>query len=166
MIHVHQCVNPVGHGTFLTGMVYDDDCPEKSFSWVYDCGSKRTKRIKEGINDLHRWEMWPERVDLLILSHFDDDHVNGVEQFLNKHPVAVAADLRRGREPTTNGSSRPESATHERLKRSFNAANKSVACLAILVETLTCTTASRSSKIVTDTIVKAESPNPASTSAR
>ncbi|WP_157903131.1 MBL fold metallo-hydrolase [Cupriavidus malaysiensis] len=91
MIHVHQCFNAVGHGTFFSGLVQDDRQPTRSFSWVYDCGSKRTTRIDAEIADLEAWTAWPERIDLFVLSHFDDDHVNGVERFLQERSVDVLA---------------------------------------------------------------------------
>jgi hypothetical protein len=90
MIHVHQCFNAVGHGTFFNGLVLDE-LRGDSFSWIYDCGSKRTTRIAQEITCLERWEDWPAEVDLLVLSHFDDDHVNGVEQLLSSRRVRVLA---------------------------------------------------------------------------
>lgn len=35
--------------------------------------------------------MWPEEIDLLVLSHFDDDHVNGVERLLKSRKVRILA---------------------------------------------------------------------------
>lgn len=94
MIHVRQRFHAVGHGTFLTGRVFDDDAPngdEVLFCWAYDCGSKRTTRIDREITKLDEEEGWPKAFDLLVLSHFDDDHVNGVESFLRARSVRVLA---------------------------------------------------------------------------
>ena len=93
MIHVHQCFNAVGHGTFFNGLAHDDERAE-SFSWIYDCGSKRTTRIDQELTSLEGWEKWPEEVNLLVLSHFDDDHVNGVERLLRSRRVRILALLR------------------------------------------------------------------------
>lgn len=90
MIHIHQCFNAVGHGTFFNGLAFDEQ-RESSFSWIYDCGSKRTTRIDQEIMCLEGWESWPEEIDLLVLSHFDDDHVNGVERLLKSRKVRVLA---------------------------------------------------------------------------
>lgn len=90
MIHVHQCFNAVGHGTFFSGLVLDK-WHAGSFSWIYDCGSKRTTRIDQEITSLEGWKQWPEQVDLLVLSHFDDDHVNGVERLLRSTKARVLA---------------------------------------------------------------------------
>lgn len=91
MIHVHQCFNAVGHGTFFSGLAWSDELPQRPFSWVYDCGSKRTTRIDQEISHLEQSEYWPDEIDLLVLSHFDDDHVNGVERFLRTRRVRVLA---------------------------------------------------------------------------
>jgi len=80
----------VGHGSFLNGLARDEGLAG-SFSWIYDCGSKRTTRINQEIASLEGWEQWPEEVDLLVLSHFDDDHVNGVERLLRSRRVRVLA---------------------------------------------------------------------------
>lgn len=90
MIHVHQCFNAVGHGTFFNGLAYDVEYAN-SFSWIYDCGSRRTTRIDQELTCLEGWEKWPEKVDLLVLSHFDDDHVNGVERLLRSRRVRILA---------------------------------------------------------------------------
>lgn len=90
VIHVHQCFNAVGHGTFFNGLAHDEG-RNSGFSWVYDCGSRRTTRIDAEIACLEAWETWPDLVDLLVLSHFDDDHVNGVERLLRSRRVRVLA---------------------------------------------------------------------------
>lgn len=90
-VHVHQCFNAVGHGTFFNGLALDRE-RNSSFSWIYDCGSKRTTRIGHEITRLLEWRLiWPKEVDLLVLSHFDDDHVNGIEQLLNSTRVQTLA---------------------------------------------------------------------------
>lgn len=90
VIHVHQCFNAVGHGTFFNGVACYGEYAN-SFSWIYDCGSRRTTRIDQEITCLESWEQWPEEVDLLVLSHFDDDHVNGVERLLRSRRVRTLA---------------------------------------------------------------------------
>jgi len=90
VIHVHQCFNAVGHGTFFNGLAFNE-LHKSSFSWIYDCGSKRTTRIEQELTSLEGREQWPEEVDLLVLSHFDDDHVNGVEQLLRSRRVRTLA---------------------------------------------------------------------------
>jgi hypothetical protein len=75
----------VGHGTLFSGLISNRS--NTNFSWMYDCGSKRTKRLTETIDILNKWTHWPPEIDLLVLSHFDDDHVNGVEELLSTRKV-------------------------------------------------------------------------------
>jgi hypothetical protein len=84
--HVHQCFHAVGHGTFLTGTLISHD--RSIFRWVYDCGSKRSSAINNALSRADSWHLWKDgSIDLLVLSHFDDDHINGLESLLRKHKV-------------------------------------------------------------------------------
>jgi len=81
MIHVFHHFHPVGHGTFFSSIV-ESDSGEK-FCWVYDCGSKWPSSLKPSIKALELWANWDnDEIDLLTLSHFDDDHINGLERLL------------------------------------------------------------------------------------
>lgn len=99
-IEAHQCFHAVGHGTFFTATFISKDTNQSVLSIVYDCGSKRKNKIREAINNLKKdltispprhiiFEPYflPEKIDLLIISHFDDDHVNGIEQLLQTRSV-------------------------------------------------------------------------------
>ncbi|MGJ5176528.1 MBL fold metallo-hydrolase [Bradyrhizobium oligotrophicum] len=69
----------VGHGGFHTGAL---GFTHPQFRWVYDCGSWRKRAIlRQRIFDfLDRARVYGRRkIDLLFLSHFDADHVNGLE---------------------------------------------------------------------------------------
>ncbi len=65
---------PVGHGLFYTGRV-------KDFHFVYDCGSKSTTCLNEAIKN-YLGEMYKKTIDLLIISHFHKDHINGIPRLL------------------------------------------------------------------------------------
>ncbi|MBH3310463.1 hypothetical protein I5P84_13565 [Pseudomonas mosselii] len=82
-IKISQIYHPVGHGTFHTGTAWGKK--HGMFRWAYDCGSKRKKYLSATITTLakhsYKWG-FDAAVDILVISHFDDDHVNGVEQFL------------------------------------------------------------------------------------
>ena len=70
MKHTFQ---PVGQGLFYNGVVTFPN--RRSYRWVYDCGTHSEKALVQ--REVAR--VVPEgRLDLLILSHFDADHVNGV----------------------------------------------------------------------------------------
>jgi hypothetical protein len=61
--------------------------PLKTFLWVYDCGSEN-RDIVNGEVDLYRRHLPdPKRLNLLVLSHFDKDHVKGVGRLLQGLPV-------------------------------------------------------------------------------
>lgn len=86
-VHVWQQFQSVGHGTFFTGSVRDEH--GASFSWAYDCGSKRPTRVGEAVASLEYSQDWPtdHALDMVAVSHFDDDHINGLELLLARHRV-------------------------------------------------------------------------------
>jgi hypothetical protein len=86
-VHVRQEFQSVGHGTFFTGNVRDFH--GRRFCWVYDCGSKRPTRVEQAIKALAYSQYWSGDVelDMVAVSHFDDDHINGLELLLQRHSV-------------------------------------------------------------------------------
>jgi hypothetical protein len=83
--HVHQCFHAVGHGTFMTGVVMDDI--KGAFNWIYDCGSRSPTARTRALTRTSSWPVWPDPVNMLVLSHYDDDHVNGLEDLLKQRRV-------------------------------------------------------------------------------
>ncbi|RGE46675.1 hypothetical protein DZC30_02555 [Comamonas testosteroni] len=69
----------------MTGVVIGKD--ENAFSWVYDCGSKSSNAMGSALARTASWSVWPDRINMLVLSHFDDDHVNGLEDLLKQCEV-------------------------------------------------------------------------------
>lgn len=66
---------PVGQGLFYTGEINNE------FNFVYDCGGKNSY-IKEAVNKyLKEYDI--KKLDMLIISHFDDDHINGLPILLS-----------------------------------------------------------------------------------
>lgn len=88
---VSQTFHPVGNGTLFTGRItWDMSAPGPSshFTWVYDCGSTSEKSICDSVDYLPLWfGAAGTDIDMLVISHFDDDHVNGLEALLDKHYV-------------------------------------------------------------------------------
>lgn len=86
-IHVWQQFQSVGHGTFFTSSVSDSN--RVSFSWAYDCGSKRSTRVADAIASLEDTQGWSSdhELDMVAVSHFDADHINGLETLLTQHRV-------------------------------------------------------------------------------
>ncbi len=85
---------PVGQGLFAHGSLQfsdESDSAIPSFEWVYDCGAEKlgTYLLPQiTAYDLHN----PADIDLLIFSHFDQDHVVGVRELLRtKRPKVIVA---------------------------------------------------------------------------
>ncbi|OMQ17577.1 hypothetical protein [Serratia oryzae] len=78
---VSQCFQPVGNGTFKTGSIFDSR-RGNFFNWVYDCGSTRSLTLNRILENITAQSGWPNYIDMLVISHFDNDHVNGVETLL------------------------------------------------------------------------------------
>lgn len=71
----------VGHGGFHTGVLGFN---KPTFRWAYDCGSWRKRetlalRIEEFLRRARR-SGGQRDLDILFVSHFDADHVNGLER--------------------------------------------------------------------------------------
>lgn len=67
--------HPVGQGLFYTGEISEGDY---SFRFVYDCGGDFIQReTDEYINSLNG-----SKIDLLVLSHLHEDHINGIDVIL------------------------------------------------------------------------------------
>ncbi len=76
--------HPVGQGCFYSGQLNFFSKNMEQFNFVYDCGSnssnklfslsKVIKNYKQTIKNKH--------IDLLVISHFDNDHVNGIKKLI------------------------------------------------------------------------------------
>jgi hypothetical protein len=89
-MHFRHHFHPAGHGTFFSGHIGSDRDPHR-FVWVYDCGSKESSHLRGLIEDFHGQLTTPKQpedhIDLLCISHFDSDHVNGLDLFFDKFRV-------------------------------------------------------------------------------
>lgn len=78
-------IHPVGQGLFYSGKVEIDLNKQKEvFRFVYDCGSLTANSGAEEV-DRYRSEDFPDETDrlgLLVISHFDADHVNQIKRLL------------------------------------------------------------------------------------
>ncbi|WP_317180032.1 ComEC/Rec2 family competence protein [Lelliottia amnigena] len=77
----------VGQGLLISGEITSN---ERSFKWVYDCGSssKSGKLLLERkIKNLFKQRNEPIVIDMLVISHFDRDHINGCELLLKTFKV-------------------------------------------------------------------------------
>ncbi len=79
----------VGQGLFFSGKVKFNSA---EFNFVYDCGSESFKQIKSRIDNFigtlpENNEYKKKSLNLLIISHFHADHVNGLDYLLDKVKV-------------------------------------------------------------------------------
>ena len=71
---------PVGQGLFYSGNIK----LECKFNFVYDCGGNSINInavVNDYINQQHSKDII---LDMLVISHFDDDHVNGIPKLLKE----------------------------------------------------------------------------------
>lgn len=81
-----RIIHPIGQGAFYSEQLeYNDEY----FNVVFDCGSWRsnntTKILKSEISS--RFVMG-EEIEILFISHFDNDHINGVQALIN-HKIKI-----------------------------------------------------------------------------
>ncbi|MEA5405943.1 hypothetical protein VB776_23595 [Arcicella sp. DC2W] len=77
-------IHPVGQGLFYSGILKIGT--KVKFSMVFDCGTKSVDKAIQTEIDLYRTETnisSTKTLDLLIISHFDKDHVSHIEKLLD-----------------------------------------------------------------------------------
>jgi|TARA_R110000803_G_scaffold134285_1_gene201357 hypothetical protein len=76
---VIRCQHPVGQGGFHTSEIRIRSSRTEKFTIVYDCGATQNDALQQSID----WYVNNyEKIDLLVLSHLDNDHVQGLDQLL------------------------------------------------------------------------------------
>ncbi|MBQ7269821.1 MAG: MBL fold metallo-hydrolase [Bacteroidales bacterium] len=78
---------PVGQGGF-SAEIFSDERDDVCFTVVYDCGSNNKDPRNIQIADFKR--LLPDshkQIDLLFISHFHQDHINGLDELLKDLPV-------------------------------------------------------------------------------
>ena len=79
---------PVGQGLFSYGSI-SVGSNEDVFNWVYDCGTLSKKvLIDNGIKSLNKISK-KQHIDVVFLSHFDNDHVNGIVRLLRCYSTSA-----------------------------------------------------------------------------
>jgi hypothetical protein len=77
-------VHPVGQGLFYSGKISHEN--KVKFRMVFDCGSNTAGACQEEIEIYRDSDFLEEKViDLLVISHFDADHVNQIENLLKEN---------------------------------------------------------------------------------
>lgn len=77
--------HPIGQGLFTTGDVYSL-ATSSHFRWVFDCGSTSKKILKPAVKK-YTGMLGLEPIDMLVISHFDTDHVEGLPDLLRGRAV-------------------------------------------------------------------------------
>lgn len=79
----------VGQGLFYSGLLINTNAPgnPEFFSFVYDCGAVPSKDLNSKIDSFKNSLPSPgssgeKTLNLLVISHLHDDHVNGLEHLL------------------------------------------------------------------------------------
>ena len=81
-----RIIHPVGHGAFFTEQFVNPMTNETLYNVVYDCGSL-SSGMKNRIHHISD-EIFKERkINILFLSHFDDDHVNCVKHLVKQNYI-------------------------------------------------------------------------------
>lgn len=74
---------PVGQGLFSYGAIISEYEEKEVFSWVYDCGtSSKIKLVEESVDELEKIKK-RSNIDIIFISHYDEDHINGIDILLN-----------------------------------------------------------------------------------
>jgi hypothetical protein len=76
--------HPVGQGLFSTGSLRFDDSGYDDFQWVYDCGTSSSQRLLRAALSEFQRKRRNGPLDLVVISHFDADHISGLVDLLNE----------------------------------------------------------------------------------
>lgn len=82
-INSHFMLWPVGQGLFYTGKIQCRSSAD-SFQFMYDCGGSNEETISEAIDDYLNYFNPKKEIDMLVISHFDRDHINGLSYLLKE----------------------------------------------------------------------------------
>lgn len=77
-----RLIHPVGHGGFVSETIMKD-----GFTVVYDCGSRGKGHDRLLSREINRLKRLTGRIDKLVISHFDEDHVNGLSSLVSEFPI-------------------------------------------------------------------------------
>ena len=78
-----RILHPVGQGAFFTEQFFDEN-GAAILNVVYDCGELRsTKHLDREIENTLNPTDKAEVIDVMFISHLDEDHINGIDQLIN-----------------------------------------------------------------------------------
>ena len=73
---LHRTLHPSGHGAFFTERIRQYG--KNDFIVVYDCGAKDVEERELLRKEVDEFFESNDKIDVLFISHFDSDHVNGI----------------------------------------------------------------------------------------
>lgn len=79
-MQLYRYFNPVGQGAFFEELFYNNNF-KMGVHTVYDCGSENSIMLNKQI------QKCPSNINLLFISHFDNDHVNGIKELCATHSI-------------------------------------------------------------------------------
>lgn len=83
-ISVERYHYPIGQGTFSAQIIRtkEDEVEKEKYVCVYDCGSTTSKVGKSNVEKFSKelYEKSSRIINMLVISHLDEDHVNGVRK--------------------------------------------------------------------------------------
>jgi len=69
----------IGQGLFYSGNI-------ENFNIIYDCGSRRKTHANKVVSNYKKNDLSRNKLNLLIISHFHDDHTSGLYSLLIRKP--------------------------------------------------------------------------------
>ena len=82
MYYVKRTIHAVGQGAFFTEEFYNDN--GFKYCVMYDCGSNTKGQPRKAVDD---FMINCQHVDVLFISHFDSDHINGIQYLIGKRVI-------------------------------------------------------------------------------
>lgn len=76
-MYFKRTLHPVGQGAFFSEQFFDSS-NQCLFSVIYDCGSTSKGLLNHEIEQLEK------SIDIMFISHFDNDHINGLKTLIEK----------------------------------------------------------------------------------
>ena len=77
--------HPVGQGAFYSEQFRSENGDD--FRIVYDCGTKTSKENVDSVTVVQDAFKDNKPIDILFISHFDEDHVSMIFELLNQHAI-------------------------------------------------------------------------------
>jgi glyoxylase-like metal-dependent hydrolase (beta-lactamase superfamily II) len=74
--------HPIGQGGFYTGCLDLYGRNHSQFNFVYDCGTLSERNNLNFAIESYKNRICNKTIDVLFISHLDDDHVNGIKELL------------------------------------------------------------------------------------